>query len=104
LVITLQKGKRGVDKFRVILSPHATKDLDGFSDAICKKIVYALKTLAESPFPRGRLIKKLKGKSADFYRLRVDKYRVFYVIESGRVVILRVLSKKDAERYIRNLN
>ena len=38
------------------------------------------------------------------YRLRVDKYRVFYVIESGRVVVLRVLSKKDAERYIRNLN
>ena len=51
-----------------------------------------------------RLIKKLKGKSTDFYRLRADKYRVFYVIESGRVVILRVLSKKDAERYIRNLD
>jgi mRNA interferase RelE/StbE len=93
-----------VDKFEVILSPHATKDLDGFSDTICKKIAHALKTLAEGPFPRGKLIKKLKGKGADFYRLRVDKYRVFYVIESGRVVILRVLSKKDAERYIRKLN
>jgi len=93
-----------VDKFDVIFSPHAAKDMDGFSDAVCKKIAYALKTLAESPFPRGKLIKKLKGKNADFYRLRADKYRVFYVIESGRVVVLRVLSKKDAERYIRNLN
>jgi len=100
----LQKGKRGVDKFEVILSPHAVKDLDGFSDTACKKIAYALKTLTENPFPRGKLIRKLKGKNADFYRLRVDKYRVFYVIESGRVVVLRVLSKKDAERYIRNLN
>lgn len=92
-----------MDNFDVILSPHAAKDLDGFSDVVCGKIASALKTLAQSPFPRGKLIKKLKGKSADFYRLRLDKYRVFYVIESGKVVILRVLSKKDAERYIRNL-
>ncbi len=93
-----------MDRFEVILSPHATKDLDGFSDTVCKKIAYALKTLSESPFPRGKLIKKLKGKNAGFYRLRADKYRVFYVIESGGVVVLRVLSRKDAERYIRNLN
>lgn len=93
-----------MDKFDVILSPHAAKDLDGFSDTVCKKIADALRTLTESPFPRGKLIKKLKGKNADFYRLRADKYRVFYVIESGRIVVLRVLSKKDAERYIRNLN
>ena len=65
---------------------------------------FVLRTLTESPFPRGKLIKKLKGKNADFYRLRADKYRVFYVIESGRVAVLRVLSKKDAERYIRNLD
>jgi mRNA-degrading endonuclease RelE of RelBE toxin-antitoxin system len=56
-----------VDKFEVILSPHAVKDLDGFSDSVCKKIAYALKTLTESPFPRGKLIRKLKGKNADFY-------------------------------------
>jgi len=100
----LQKGKRGVDKFEVVLSPQAAKDLDGFRDAVCEKIAYAIRALTESPFPRGKLIKKLKGKNADFYRLRADKYRVFYVIESGRVVVLRVLSKKDAERYIRNLD
>jgi mRNA interferase RelE/StbE len=93
-----------VDKFDVILSPHATKDMDSFSDAVCKKIAYALKTLTENPFPRGKLIKKIKGKNADFYRLRADKYRLFYIIESGKVVVLKVLSKKDAERYIRNLN
>jgi len=93
-----------VDKFEVILSPRAAKDLDGFSDTACKKIAYALRTLAESPFPRGKLIKKIKGKDADFYKLRVDKHRVFYVIESGKVVLLRGLSKKDAQRYIHNLN
>ena len=93
-----------MDKFEVILSPRAAKDLDGFSDTACKKIAYALRTLAESPFPRGKLIKKIKRKDADFYKLRVDKHRVFYVIESGKVVLLRGLSKKDAQRYIHNLN
>ncbi len=104
MTLILQKGKRGVDKFEVILSPQATRDMDDFSYAVCMKIAGALKTLSESPFPRGKLIKKLKGKKADFYRLRADKYRVFYVIESGRVAVLRVLSKKDAERFIRGLN
>jgi mRNA interferase RelE/StbE len=93
-----------MDNFDVVLSPHATKDLDGFSDVVYGKIARALKALGDNPFPRGKLIKKIKGKNADFYRLRADKCRAFYVIESGRVVVLRVLSKKEAERFIRNLN
>lgn len=93
-----------MDKFDVILSPKAAKDIDGFSDAACSKIVHALKTLAENPFPKGKLIRKLKGKNTGFYRLRADKCRVFYIIEKGKVVVLRVLSKKDTERYIRNLS
>ena len=93
-----------MDRFGIVLSPHATKDLDRFGEAVFRKIARAISALGENPFPRGKLIKKIKGKNADFYRLRVDKYRVFYVIESGRVVILRVLSKKDAGRFIGRLN
>lgn len=93
-----------MDKFDVILSPKAAKDMDGFSDAACSKIAHALKTLAENPFPKGKLIRKLKGKNTGYYRLRADKCRVFYIIEKGKVVVLRVLSKKDTELYIRSLN
>ncbi len=100
----MQKGKRGMDKFDIILSPHAIKDMDSFSDSICFKIARSLSALKENPFPRGKLIKKIKGKKADFYRLRADKHRVFYVIESGKVVILRILSKKEADRFIGALN
>jgi mRNA-degrading endonuclease RelE of RelBE toxin-antitoxin system len=78
--------------------------MDSFSDIICAKIASSLKALVENPFPRGKLIKKVKGKNADFYRLRADKHRVFYVIESGRVVVLRILSKKEADRFIHGLN
>lgn len=93
-----------MDEFQVVLSPHAAKDLDGFSDAVCTKIVRALQVLHENPFPRGKIIKKIRGTDADYYRLRVDKYRVFYMIEGGRVVILHILHKKDVGRYLKNLN
>lgn len=85
-----------MDRFEIILSPHAIKDMDSFSNVVCNKIVHSLKALRENPFLRGKLIKKIKGKKSDFYRLRIDKYRVFYVIEAGKVVILRILSKKEA--------
>jgi mRNA interferase RelE/StbE len=93
-----------VDKFRIVLSPRAIRDLDAFSDVVCGKIVRAFRTLEENPFPRGKQIKKLKGKSADYYRLRVDKYRAFYSIQDNNVVILAVLGKKNAERFIRNMD
>lgn len=92
-----------MNKFQIVLSPHAVKDMDGLSDPVCGNIVRALKTLRDNPFPRGKTIKKIKGKNSDYYRLRVDKYRLFYVIESGGVVVLRVLSKKETERFIRGL-
>ncbi len=48
-----------------------------------------MQVLKENPFPRGKLIKKIKGTKSDFYRLRVDKYRLFYMVESKKVVVLR---------------
>lgn len=92
-----------MDKFRIVLSPKAGKDLDGFGDSICSKISSSVKALEENPFPRGKMIKKLKGRGPDFYRLRADKHRIFYMIASNEAVILRILSKKDAERFIRQL-
>lgn len=91
-------------KFQIVLSHPAVKDLDQFSDGVCKKIVRALQTLEDTPFPRGKLIKKIKGTKMDYYRLRVDTYRVFYIVEGARVVVLRVFNKKDTGRFIRNLN
>lgn len=93
-----------MDKFEIILSPHAEKDMDSLSDTLCAKIARLLSVLKENPFPRGKQIKKIKGKKSDFYRLRADKHRVFYIIESGKVVVLRILSKKKADRFIGGLN
>ena len=68
------------------------------------KIAEAIKILEENPFPRGKLIRKIKGKHSDFYRLRVNKYRVFFMIETDKVVILRIINKKDADKLIQQLD
>jgi mRNA interferase RelE/StbE len=93
-----------VGKFRLVLSPGAVKDLDRFSDTVSTKIINGMKALEDNPFPRGKLVKKIRGTESAYYRLRVDKHRVFYMLEATTVVVLRILSKKDAAKFIHTLN
>ena len=92
-----------MERFTLKLAPAATRDLDRLGDQEAAKILNALPTLQENPFPRGKLIKKIRGKQSAFYRLRVDKYRVFFSIEGTEVVIFKVISKKDADKFIKQL-
>jgi len=92
-----------MDKFKIELSPAASRDLDDLEMGIVTQVLSDLKILKENPFPRGKLIKKIKGKKTTFYRLRVDKFRVFFEIQPMKIVILRVISKKEADRYIKRL-
>lgn len=92
-----------MDRFSVELSPAASRDLDDLEIEIATKILSDLRILEENPFPRGKLVKKIRGKKTAFYRLRVDKFRVFFEIQPGKIVILRILSKKEAGRFIKKL-
>jgi len=92
-----------MDKFKIELSPAASRDLDDLEMGIVTKVVSDLKILKENPFPRGKLIKKIKGKKTTFYRLRIDKFRVFFEIQPMKIVVLRIISKKEADRYIKKL-
>ncbi len=92
-----------MDRFSIELSPAASRDLDDLDIEIATKILSDLRILEENPFPRGKLIKKIKGKKTAFYRLRVDKFRVFFEIQPGRIVILRILNKKEADRSIKKV-
>ena len=92
-----------MDKFRIELAHAASRDLDDLETGTVTKIVSDLRILEEDPFPRGKLIKKIKGKKVAFYRLRVDKFRVFFEILPGKIVILRILSKKEADRFTKRL-
>ena len=92
-----------MDKFRIELSPAASRDLNELELGIVTKVLSDIKILDDNPFPRGKLIKKIKGKKSPFYRLRIDKFRVFYEIQPMKIVILRILSKKEADRFIKRL-
>ncbi len=92
-----------MDKFKIELSPAASRDLDDLEMGIVTKVLSDLRTLEDNPFPRGKLIKKIKGKKTSFYRLRIDKFRVFFEIHHMKIVILRILSKKEADRFIKTL-
>ena len=92
-----------MDKFKVELSPAASRDLDDLEMGTVAKVLSDLKILEENPFPKGKLIKKIKGKKASFYRLKIDKFRVFYEIQRMKIIILRIITKKEADRYIKKL-
>ena len=92
-----------MDRFRIELSPAASRDLDDLDLETVAKVRSDLKILEENPFPRGKLIKKIKGKKTPFYRLRIDKFRVFFEIHPMTIVILRIVSKKETDRYIKRL-
>jgi len=92
-----------MDKFRIELSPAASRDLNELELGIVTKVLSDIKILDDNPFPRGKLIKKIKGKKSPFYRLRIDKFRVFYEIQPMKIVILRIISKKEADRFIKRL-
>lgn len=92
-----------MDKFRIELAPAASRDLDDLEIGTATKIISDLRILEKNPFPRGKLIKKIKGKKTPFYRLRIDKFRVFYEIQPAKTVVLRILSKEGADRFIKKL-
>lgn len=95
-------------KFEVLYYAKAKKDLNTVESEEALRIVDKIeKLLSNNPFPRGRRKKKIHGILHPLYRLRVDtvrdSYRIFYLIEKDKVVILRIVKKKDAEKAIRSL-
>ena len=92
-----------MDRFKIEFSPAASRDLNDLEIEVVKKVFSDLKILEENPFPRGKLIKKIKGKKTSFYRLRIDKFRVFYEVQHMKIIILRIISKKEVDRYIKKL-
>jgi mRNA-degrading endonuclease RelE of RelBE toxin-antitoxin system len=92
-----------MDRFKIELSPAASRDLNDLEMGIVTKILSDLEILEENPFPKEKLIKKIKGKKTAFYRLRIDKFRVFYEVQHMKIIILRIINKKEADRYIKKL-
>lgn len=75
-------------RYRIDYTPQAEKQLRAIRDArLSTPIRRAIEKLAENPRPPGCL--KLVGER-DQWRVRVGDWRVVYVIEDGRLVVVVV--------------
>ncbi len=86
--------------------PAAARDLRDVNAAVCKQLLDGIeRQLARNPFPRGKLIKRLKGFRIPTSELRIhaagESYRVVYRLDGRRVVVLMIPPRKLLERYLR---
>ena len=83
--------------FRVEWKESTRKDLRRLPQAMVDRVIKAVESLAQNPFPHG--VEKLSG-AEQAYRIRLGDYRVVYevVTELKLVEIQRVRHRKDVYR------
>jgi mRNA interferase RelE/StbE len=77
--------------FRVEWHPEALKELEKLDSFIAKIILKRLDELAENPFSKD--IKRLVGREE--YRFRVGEYRILFIIENSKIIILKLGHRKN---------
>ncbi len=94
-------------EFKIEVTTKAVKDLKSFSLDVQKIILEETIKLENEPFSFKKKIKKIKGVKFPCFRLRIDlrdgSFRLFYGIEKNIIFILRIVSKKDAEKILKNI-
>ena len=91
--------------FEIILAPEAVRDLrklranlrTGVRDAIERHLRHQPTKTSKAG------IKRLRGVSRPQFRLRVGDMRVFYDVVGTEVHILAVVSKEQAEKWLRGV-
>ena len=78
--------------YQIEFKPRALKDLQALSAAESRRIVAKVEALGHD---LAGDVKRLTNFTAE-YRLRVGNYRVLFEVEGAKVVIYRVLHRKDA--------
>jgi len=86
----------------IVLAPQAIEDLKRLKANRRAKVKEALEThLRHAPAKTSKSrIKRLRGLSKPQYRLRVDDLRVFYDVAKGRVEVLAIVAKADADAWL----
>jgi len=94
-------------KFDVEFTTRAIKDLKKLPKNVKKQILEESLRLETEPFQFKDKIKKICGINFPCYRLRIDfqfdSYRLFYGINKNIVYILRIVSKKAADKIIQRI-
>lgn len=89
--------------YNIEFSPKSLKDLEKFSISTQEKIVENLNYLKKN-FHGTFLtkIKRLKSFGENIYRYGVENYRVIFTFIENKIVILRIIDRKELEKIIKN--
>jgi len=89
-------------RHEIILAPEAVEDLRALRANLRAVVIAALETrLRHEPAKTSRSrIKRLRGLRRPQYRLRIDEIRVFYDVDDGRVEILAIVPKEEADSWL----
>lgn len=82
--------------YEIVFKKSAVKELQGLPQKIQQKILDAVQLLSLSPYTELLQIKKMKGADS-LYRLRIEDYRVIYLIENQiiKVTIIKIGHRKE---------
>jgi len=89
--------------FDVVVAPTAVRQLRRLRRSDGVRILDAIESHLryEPERPTRTTIKRLRGRQAATYRLRVGDHRVFYDVEGTTVTIIAVLHKRETETFYR---
>ncbi|MDI6857100.1 MAG: type II toxin-antitoxin system RelE/ParE family toxin [Dehalococcoidia bacterium] len=80
------------------LSPRAERDLAALPREDVRRIAEALAVLKTEPRPRGT--RKLRGRSAPAWRLRIGDFRaIFTVSDRARLVVILCILQRREDTY-----
>lgn len=82
--------------YEVVFKKSAAKELQALPQKIQQKILDAVRLLSLNPYTELLQIKKMKGADS-LYRVRIQDYRVIYLIENQKikVTIIKIGHRKE---------
>ncbi|MFH1942578.1 MAG: type II toxin-antitoxin system RelE/ParE family toxin [bacterium] len=93
--------------FKIEFTKRAIKELKNLPVQTQKQILDETLILETDPFKFKKKIKRIKSFKFPCFRLRIDtsndSYRLFYGIDKDIIFVLRIISKKDADKIISRL-
>jgi mRNA-degrading endonuclease RelE of RelBE toxin-antitoxin system len=90
--------------YQILIPDNITAKLETFPLRERFQILTKIKRqLTEQPFPRGKVIRRIRYIRGTVFRLRAGDYRVFYYVKGDTVHVLEICSKKEADRYIASI-
>jgi len=90
-----------VDERELIYAPRAQRDLLALPKLNARQILEDLELLQTLPWPAGKA-RKLRGH--DFWEIKTGDYRTIFWPQGKKVVILRVVNRRDLERTLGHID